>query len=161
MEICSSAAQSFGRDGGARNARADELVAQLLDAAELAVAFDVGQQASGAAFESGALRKEERAVIGAELRPGDGADESSGAEAVRAEHVFNENANGPGEEMERVVKGHHAAGNEMGHEAVEVGFGAGPCVIAIDPEKADGAGPVRGDIDGMRAMGLNHAGNAG
>ena len=56
------------------------------------------------------------------------------AEAVRGQHVFDKNTDGPRELMQRVVQSHKAIGKNMGKKAVEVGFGSSIAVVAVDPK---------------------------
>ena len=105
---------------------------------ELFVVAQVRDESCGQWFESGTLRGECGSFCGPELRPGDGADETSGAEAAGAKDVFYEDANGARVFMKCVVEGDDAMWSEMGEEIIEVGFGAGVGVVSVDPEKADG-----------------------
>jgi len=153
-----------GRDGAAGDAGASELEAQLAEAAELAAVLEVGdqrKQRAGDAGERGALFVKTRAICGAELRPGDGANEAGGGEAGRGEDIFDEDADGTFELVERVVEGDDAARDEVGEESVEVGFGAGVRVVAVYPEEADGAVPSGSDGGGCRPVDFDVRGDGG
>jgi len=67
--------------------------------------------------------------------------ESGRAEVVGDEDVFDEDADGTGENVQSIVESDETKGNEKGKESVEVGLRARVGMIAIDPEEADGARP--------------------
>jgi len=57
--------------------------------------------------------------------------------------------------MQRVMDRHDGAICEMRNEEIEVEFGSEVGVIAVDPEKANGAIPALGDLFGSGAMNFN------
>lgn len=138
-----------------RNAGAEQFITDLGEAAKTGASMSEGEKTRRSRREFFFLRNEPLGVYGTELRPGDGVDEAGRAEVRIAEDVIDKDAYGAGEIVERIVESYDGSGLEKAREAVEVSFCACVGVIAIDPQEADGALPVPGDVGGESAMNFN------
>ena len=94
-------------------------------------------------------------VLGTILRPGNGVKKRGGAEAIGAQNIFDVDPNGAFEFMKSVVEGNDRAVGQVRRKQVEVLFGAGVGVVAVDPEQTDGAAPSLRHLAGGRAMHLD------
>ena len=76
----------------------------LLESTQCAVILYEWDEASSGPLQRGPLVMKQGSVFGLELRPGNGVDETSRAELIRAEHILDKNADWTGKRMERVME---------------------------------------------------------
>ncbi len=76
------------------------------------------------------------------------------SEAIGLQHFFHKYADGSFEFVQGVVISHNGALYQKGRKKIEIEFGAGVGMIAIDPKQTDGAVPFRANFARWRSVSL-------
>src|SRR6185295_12068128 len=140
--------------------RPPKLPTQLPQSSQLTSITHERNQAPGLARECLARGAPLRPVDGAVLCPPDRAAQPGRPKLIGLEHLLDENPNRAFEGVQHVVKGHNRMRHEMAVEQLEVACCAAVGVIAVDPEKPNGAMPVRRQVTRVRAVSLDDRAHA-